>query len=202
VTGVDLVRRQIEIAAGAPLPFTQSDLRQRGHAIECRIYAEDPESGFLPSPGRILLFREPKGPGVRLDGGIYAGWDVPIHYDPILAKLIVWAEDREAACRRMAAALDDCAVIGIRTTVEFLADVVRHPEFLAGRTDTSFVPRNFEGWRRPEAGERDRSIAAAGVAFAILEKSTGAAGTAGGAPGASAETPWRALGPWRIGSGA
>jgi acetyl-CoA carboxylase biotin carboxylase subunit len=201
VTGVDLVRRQIEIAAGRTLPFAQADLRQRGHVLECRIYAEDPMSGFLPSPGKILLLREPKGPGVRVDGGIYGGWDVPIYYDPILAKLIVWAEDRDAACRRMAAALDAYVVLGIRTTIDFLKDVIRHPEFLAGRIDTSFIPRHFEGWRRPDANDDEQSIAAAAVAVDSVTAKTRAGSAPGGTAKEAPAGPWRELGPWRIGSG-
>jgi acetyl/propionyl-CoA carboxylase alpha subunit len=104
-TGIDLVRRQLEIAAGQPLPFGQEAVDPRGHAFECRIYAEDPEAQFFPSPGRILYLKEPAGPGIRLDSGIRAGFEVPVAYDPILGKLIVWAEDREAARRRMIRAL-------------------------------------------------------------------------------------------------
>jgi len=118
VTGVDLVRQQILIASGAPLALRQEDVSQRGHAIECRIYAEDPRTNFLPSAGRIVFLREPKGPGVRFDSGITEGFEVPVYYDPILAKLIVWAEDREAARRRMAAALEDCVILGIHTTAD------------------------------------------------------------------------------------
>ena len=203
VTGVDLVRAQIRIAAGGTLGLTQTDLKQNGHALECRIYAEDPAAGFLPSPGKILLLREPKGPGVRVDSGIYGGWEVPIYYDPILAKLIVWAEDRESACRRMAAALDGFVVLGIRTTTDFLKDVIGHPDFRAGRTDTAFIPARFEGWQPPQSDEETASIAAAAAAIdAMTAGGTAAAGgtIAGGRKEAPAG-PWRALGPWRIGSG-
>ena len=154
VTGVDLVRQQILIAAGESWPSARRTSPQRGHAIECRIYAEDPAGNFLPSPGRILFLQEPKGPGVRLDSGIYGGWDVPIYYDPILAKLIVWAEDRELACRRMEAALDEYAVLGIHTTIGFLKDVIRHFEFRAGRTNTAFIPKYFDGWAEKEGRTR------------------------------------------------
>jgi acetyl-CoA carboxylase biotin carboxylase subunit len=203
VTGVDLVRRQIRIAAGEALGLSQVDLKQNGHALECRIYAEDPAAGFLPSPGKILLLREPRGPGVRVDSGIYGGWDVPLYYDPILAKLIVWAEDREAACRRMGAALDGFVVLGIRTTIDFLKDVIGHPDFRAGRTDTGFIPARFENWQPPRTDDETASIAAAAVA--IEEMTGGGTAPAGIHPAGGRKEapagPWRTLGPWRIGSG-
>ncbi|MCX6564778.1 MAG: acetyl-CoA carboxylase biotin carboxylase subunit [Candidatus Aminicenantes bacterium] len=197
VTGVDLVRRQILVAAGEPLALKQGDLRQRGHAIECRIYAEDPAANFLPSPGRILFLREPKGPGLRLDSGIYGGWDVPIYYDPILAKLVVWAENRELACRRMAAALDGFAVLGIHTTIDFLKDVIRHPEFRAGRTNTAFIPKYFDGWTRPPGEEGELPLALAAAAIDEMGRRTRPKGR----PRAKEETagPWQTLGRWRMG---
>jgi acetyl-CoA carboxylase biotin carboxylase subunit len=198
-TGVDLVRQQILIASGAGLALRQEDLRQSGHAVECRIYAEDPRLNFLPSAGRIAFLREPKGPGVRFDSGIYEGFEVPVHYDPILAKLIVWAEDREAACRRMAAALDECVILGIHTTAGFLRDVVRHPEFRAGRATTSFIAKNFPAWGTGEAEEEKRRLALAAAAFGALTGKTGPRGPAGRAAKATAETPWSTLGRWRAG---
>jgi acetyl-CoA carboxylase biotin carboxylase subunit len=144
-TGVDLVRQQILIAAGEPLSLRQEDLRQRGrHRVPD--LAEDPRHNFLPSAGKVVVLREPKGPGVRCDSGIYGGWEVPVYYDPILAKLIAWAEDRELACRRLTAALDDYVILGIRTTIGFLREVVNHPEFRAGRTTTAFIKQHFDGW--------------------------------------------------------
>ena len=197
VTGVDLVRRQILAAAGEPLTLSQDSLLQRGHAIECRIYAEDPAANFLPSPGRILFLREPKGPGVRLDSGIYGGWDVPIYYDPILAKLVVWAEDRELACRRMEAALDGYAVLGIHTTIGFLKDVIRHPEFRAGRTNTAFIPKYFDEWAREENTEEALGLALAAAAI----DETGLRARPKGGPRRKEETagPWQTLGRWRMG---
>jgi acetyl-CoA carboxylase biotin carboxylase subunit len=199
VTGIDLVRQQIRIAAGEPLAFGQEDIAQRGHAIECRVYAEDPARGFLPSSGRILVLEEPRGPGVRYDGGIFAGWTVPIHYDPILAKLIVWAEDRGRACDRMAAALADHVLLGVRTTVPFLRDVVAHPDFREGRLDTGFIPRFFDGWSEPPAGEETIRLALAAAAYAELNGlSRRGDGAAAGAPKAKA-SPWTSLGRWRMG---
>ena len=201
VAGVDLVQRQIRIASGEDLDLRQADLRQRGHAMECRIYAEDPTSNFLPSAGRIALLREPKGPGVRFDSGIYEGFDVPVFYDPILAKLIVWAEDREAACRRMATALGDCVILGIHTTAGFLGDVVRHPEFRAGRATTSFIGKFFASWGRDEGEEERRRLALAAAGYDELTRPAGPAGPPGRAGKKDAATPWTTLGRWRAGGG-
>ena len=198
VVGVDLVRQQILTAAGAKLALRQEDLGQRGHAIECRIYAEDPRAHFLPSAGRIVLFREPKGPGVRFDSGIFEGWEVPVHYDPILAKLIVWAEDREAACRRMAAALEDCVILGPKTTVGFLGEVVGHPEFRAGRTTTAFIERNLPAWGTGAEEEARRRLALAAAAYDSLSLPSRPAGAGRGVRGAAA-SPWQTLGRWRAG---
>ena len=139
VTGVDLVKLQIRIAEGEALPLRQNDVTQRGHAIECRVYAEDPDAGFLPSPGRITALRVPGGPGVRDDSGVYEGACVPIHYDPLVSKLVVWAEDREAAISRMRRAIAEYRVAGIRTTLPFFDRVLRDPAFVAGDFDTSFA---------------------------------------------------------------
>jgi len=139
VTGVDIVKMQIRIARGETLPLGQDDVAPRGHAIECRVYAEDPEAGFLPSPGRILALRVPDGPGVRDDSGVYEGWEVPVHYDPLISKLIVWAGSRTEAIRRMRRALSEYQVLGIETTLPFFDRVLRHPAFEAGDIDTSFV---------------------------------------------------------------
>jgi acetyl-CoA carboxylase biotin carboxylase subunit len=199
VTGVDLVRQQIRIASGEKLSMAQNDLRQRGHAIECRIYAEDPANNFLPSAGKILFFKEPKGPGVRHDGGIYSGWDVPIYYDPILAKLIVWAENRDLACRRMTSALDDYAIIGIHTTIGFLKDIINHPEFRAGRTNTGFIKRYFESWG--EKG-KDPGMLRPVLAAAAFDELNPAAHVQGAESRPSRKerfSPWQSLGKWRIG---
>jgi len=198
-TGVDLVRQQILIASGADLSLRQEDLLPRGHAIECRIYAEDPKTNFLPSPGRIAFLREPKGPGIRFDSGVYEGFEVPVYYDPILAKLIVWAEDREAALRRMSAALDDCVILGIHTTAGFLKDVVDHPEFRAGRATTSFIGKFFPSWGRGD-GEEDRErLALAAVAYEALARTSGPKGWPGRDRKKDRATPWTTLGRWRAG---
>lgn len=141
VTGLDLVKEQILIAAGEPLRYSQQDIRANGCAIECRIYAEDSAAGFLPSPGVITSISQPSGPGVRVDSGVYAGWQVPIEYDPLIAKLAVWAPTRSEAIARLRIALQDYRVTGISTTIDFFRKVVDSPEFCAGETDTCFIER-------------------------------------------------------------
>ena len=164
VTGIDLVREQLRLAAGEKLGYAQADVVARGWAIECRISAEDPAAGFVPSPGRVSTWRPPAGPWVRVDAGVYQGGEVPIHYDPLMAKLIVWGRDREAAVRRMSAALDEFGVGGVRTTIPFHRAVMRHPDFLAGRLSTGFVERAFAGGRGLPAPSPDRARVAAVVA--------------------------------------
>ena len=141
VTGVDLVQAQLRVASGERLAFAQRDLDQRGHSIECRVYAEDPAAGFLPQAGPVLLYREPGGPGIRVDSGVAAGVDVTVHYDPLIAKLIVWAETREAARRRAIAALRDYAILGFRTNIPFLMTLLEHQAFIDAKLDTGFLDR-------------------------------------------------------------
>jgi 3-methylcrotonyl-CoA carboxylase alpha subunit len=141
VTGVDLVRAQFAVAAGQPLPWSQADLAQRGHAIEVRIYAEDPARDDLPQAGPLLLYREPTMPGVRVDAGVAEGGEITVHYDPMIAKLIVSAETREAARQRALAALRSYAILGIRTNVAFLIALLEHPRFISGEIDTHFLER-------------------------------------------------------------
>jgi acetyl-CoA carboxylase, biotin carboxylase subunit len=139
VTGMDLVRWQIRIAAGEQLTVKQDDVRWNGSAIECRVYAEDPENNFFPSPGKIAQYVEPSGPGVRVDGGVYAAWTVPIEYDPLLAKLCVWNDTRESAVDRMRRALSEFRVLGITTNLQLLSDTVEDGRFAAGDLDTGFL---------------------------------------------------------------
>jgi acetyl-CoA carboxylase biotin carboxylase subunit len=150
VTGLDLVHWQLRVAAGEPLPFTQDELSQRGHAIECRLYAEDAANRFLPATGRLLRFIEPKGPGVRLDSGFTSGDEITIHYDPLIAKLICTAEDRPSAIRRMQSALRQTAILGITTNWQFLQDVLATSEFEAGSVYTTWVDERFANWQPPE----------------------------------------------------
>jgi acetyl-CoA carboxylase biotin carboxylase subunit len=199
ITGIDLVHQQIAMASGQKLPFSQEDLQQRGHSIECRIYAEDPHNNFLPSSGKVVYLKEPRGPGIRHDCGIYSGSEVPIFYDPILAKLIVWARDRDRACARMIHALNDYVVLGIKTTIDFLKDVIAHPEFLAGSTTTGFIQDHFDGWKGKDRTDLQQKIIAAAAAFTGLKapsykREVGEARTA-------VYSPWRNLGKWRMGGG-
>jgi acetyl-CoA carboxylase biotin carboxylase subunit len=140
VTGLDLVKAQLRIAAGESLPITQADVRLSGHSLECRINAEDPDR-FLPSPGRVTNFRPPGGPGVRVDSHVYIGYVVPPFYDSLLGKVIAHGRDREEAIARMQRALDEMVVQGVQTTIPFHQKVLRHPDFLAGRTSTRFLER-------------------------------------------------------------
>jgi acetyl-CoA carboxylase, biotin carboxylase subunit len=162
-TGLDLVKLQIEIAAGAKLPFTQDEITWRGSAIECRIYAEDPSNNFLPFPGEITRLAEPSGPGVRLDSGVYEGWTVPMDYDPLLAKLAVWASTREAASARAVRALSEYYVGGIRTNIGFFKQVLEDAEFRAGNLHTGFIDEFFARIK-PAAPSADVEAVAALVA--------------------------------------
>jgi acetyl-CoA carboxylase biotin carboxylase subunit len=155
VTGFDLVREQITVAAGAQLSFGQEDVQWRGHAIECRVYAEDPENNFFPSPGKVTFLRVPSGPGIRDDGGVSEGDEVSIHYDPMISKLVAWGSTRAEAINRLRRALDEYAVGGIKTTLPFFREIVRDKEFIAGRLDTGFIARFNE--------RRDTGVSAVGA---------------------------------------
>jgi acetyl-CoA carboxylase, biotin carboxylase subunit len=143
VTGLDLVEWQLRIAAGERLTIEQGDVRWTGSAIECRIYAEDPANGFLPSPGTITALKEPSGPGLRLDSGVYAGWTVPLEYDPLLAKLVAWGGTREVAIARLDRALAEYSLAGIRTNIAFFRNVLVDAEFRDGRLSTAFLDGFF-----------------------------------------------------------
>jgi acetyl-CoA carboxylase, biotin carboxylase subunit len=165
VTGIDLVREQIGVAWGDKLSFSQSDVRMNGHAIECRVYAEDPENDFLPSPGRITRLRVPQGPGVRDDGGVYEGSEVSIYYDPMISKFAVHGKDRQEAIDRMRRALAEYEIGGIKTTLPFFREVLEDDEFIAGRIDTGFIAR----WkkRRTKAAIETENADAAMIAAAL-----------------------------------
>jgi len=151
------------VAQGERLPFAQGDLRQRGHAIECRVYAEDPDNSFLPSPGIIHALRVPGGPGIRDDSGVYEGATVSIHYDPLVSKLVAHGADRAEAIARMRRAVAEYTVLGIKTTLPFFARVLRHPAFLAGAYDTSFIAHAFQD--APDSTERRWDVALAAAAL-------------------------------------
>jgi acetyl-CoA carboxylase biotin carboxylase subunit len=184
-TGIDLVQEQLRLAAGEPLGYSQDAVVPRGHAIECRISAEDPDAQFRPSPGRITAWRPPAGPWVRLDAGVYEGAEVPIYYDPLMAKLIVWGRDREEAIRRMARALAEFGVAGVRTTIPFHATVMGHPDFAAGRLSTAFVERVFRAGPRRAGLSRRRVAMAAAALRAYREASRPAL-----PPPAAGASPW------------
>ena len=162
VTGVDLVEWQLRIAAGEPLTIQQEDVTWTGAAIECRLYAEDPDRQFMPSPGRITRLREPSGPGIRLDSGVFEGWEVPLEYDPLLAKLAVWAGTREAAIARMRRALLEYEIGGIRTNRAFFGEILSDEAFRAGDLSTAFLDEFFA--RRPSS---EPDLAAEGVAALV-----------------------------------
>jgi len=197
-TGVDLVQWQIRIASGAALTITQDQVSQTGHAIECRIYAEDPGNNFMPSPGRILHAVEPSGPGIRNDSAIFSGFEVTMDYDPILSKLVVWGEDRDQACRRMVKALRGMVVLGIQTTCGYLADVIEHPAFVSGETFTDFIPSKMGQWAADDA---EAGVPLAVLAAAGLEQRNPAAagGSGNGAAARTQPSPWQLCGSWQIG---
>ncbi len=190
VTGLDLVKLQIRIAAGEPLPIRQEEVALRGHAIECRVYAEDPDNQFFPSPGKILARRVPAGPGIRLDDGVYPGWVVPADYDPLLGKLITWGSDREEAISRMRRALDEYSISGIRTNIALFRRILADPEF----TRAEFYTRWLDHWLAEHppapadagAAEEDAALLAA----ALWHSSDGAAAP-GPSDGRQPESRWK-----------
>jgi acetyl-CoA carboxylase biotin carboxylase subunit len=201
VTGLDLARWQIRIAAGEPLPFAQENLHQRGHAIECRLYAEDPAAGFLPAAGRLLVFHPPSGPGVRVDSGVQTGAEVSVHYDPLLAKLIVHAEDRPAALQRMAAALTETVALGLATNREFLQDVLAHPVFLAGEANTRFIEEHLPDWRPGEIPAAALIAAALAELHPPMQSGRPPADGAQAPADADPHSPWARPDSFRLGGG-
>ena len=194
VTGLDLVHLQIRIAAGEKLPFKQEDVNIRGHAIECRIYAEDPDNNYFPSPGKIALLQEPAGPGIRIDSGMYEGWTVPIDYDPLLAKLIGYGEDREQAMARLTRALDEYFVGGIKTNISLFRRILRDAEFRTAKLDTGFLDRML---KRPEDKTvNSRAVEVAAIAaglFAALGSTEQGSGGGSRAP-EEASSNWKDTG--------
>jgi acetyl-CoA carboxylase, biotin carboxylase subunit len=182
VTGIDLVREQIRVAAGEALSFTQDDVVLRGHAIECRVYAEDPDNDFLPSPGKITRLRLPHGPGVRDDGGVYEGSEVSIYYDPMISKFAVHGRDRGEAIDRMRRALAEYQIGGIKTTLPFFREIMEDAEFIEGKLDTGFISR-FNDRKRavgPDQMTQDLAIVAAALGYssAQVRNAEGSAGEA------------------------
>ena len=170
VTGLDLVREQFFVAAGEALSFTQNDIGWHGHAIECRIYAEDPANNFFPSPGTITHLQEPAGPGIRIDSGVTRLSEVSIHYDPMIAKLAVWGRSRGEAIDRLRRALDEYEVSGITTTLPFFREVVTDEEFVSGRLDTGFIPRFNERRSPDESSQVEVDLAAIAAALSYSKR--------------------------------
>jgi acetyl-CoA carboxylase biotin carboxylase subunit len=193
VTGTDLVRAQLDVASGLPLPWTDSELAQRGHAIECRVYAEDPAGGFLPQAGPLALYREPSGPGVRVDSGVEEGGQVPVQYDPMLAKLIAYGRNRDAAIARTVRALRDFPILGVRTNVAFLIRLMTHQGFRTGEIDTGFVERHAA--ELTTASPVPAEVAAA-AGFAASDIVSGFAGTSTRESGAPGRDPWSQRSGW------
>ena len=191
VTGLDLVRKQIQIATGQPLELSQEEVSWRGTALECRIYAEDPEQGFLPSPGLIRSLRQPSGPGVREDSGIYQGWEVPVFYDPMLSKLVTWAETRSEAISRMDRALGEYRISGIKTTIPFFRTILAHPKFLSAELSTDFIEKFYRPARSVPGREELREVAVIGAAlFASRARAVDTV------PAEPRESPWKLWGRW------
>ncbi len=190
VTGIDLVREQINVAWGNELSFKQEDITITGHAIECRVYAEDPDNNFLPCPGKITRLRVPQGPGVRDDGGVYEGGEVTIFYDPMISKLAVHGRDRAEAVDRMRRALMEYEVGGIKTTLSFFREVMDDAEFIDGKLDTGFIPRFNE--RKPAAtsDETTRDMAIIAAALSFSKPKAGAATAAATTP----QSKWASAG--------
>jgi acetyl/propionyl-CoA carboxylase alpha subunit len=193
ITGVDLVRAQLLVASGEPLPWTQPELQSRGHAIEARVYAEDPARGFIPQAGRLLLYREPRMPGVRVDSGVAEHSEISIHYDPLLAKVIASAESRELARVRLVAALRAFPVLGVRTNNPFQLGLLEHPRFRAGATDTAFLDAEGPSIAEPAPSEIPGFVLAAAAAFQEPEAGI----TRPGSAPSAGQDPWLRLRDWR-----
>jgi acetyl-CoA carboxylase, biotin carboxylase subunit len=195
VTGLDLVHLQLRIASGEKLPFQQEDVTLRGHAIECRIYAEDPDNNFFPSPGKIQRLIRPSGPGVREDSGVYEGWNVPLDYDPMLSKLIAFAPDRAMAIARMQRALDEYFVGGIKTNLGLFRKILQHPDFVAAKIDTGFLDRLLSQPAAPSQAvdERQNVAAIAAALFTAMQasKSNGTKPSIHSADELPASTAWK-----------
>ncbi|HEY2981093.1 MAG TPA: acetyl-CoA carboxylase biotin carboxylase subunit [Anaerolineales bacterium] len=190
--GLDLVQWQIRVAAGEVFPYAQADLSQRGHAIECRVYAEDPASGFLPSTGKLLQYVEPRGPGIRVDSGFAIGDELTHFYDPLLAKVIVHAEDREAAIQRMQAALGGYVVHGVVTNVDFLQDLLAHNDFKNGAVATRWVETKFSWAPAGHAFEMLVAAALAEVSVSSVKNVSSVKYQVSGSDERDPYSPWKA----------
>ncbi|MFO7618791.1 MAG: acetyl-CoA carboxylase biotin carboxylase subunit [Thermoplasmata archaeon] len=194
-TGIDIVKWQIRIAMGEPLTLEQDKITQRGHAIECRIYAEDPEKNFMPSTGTLKTVELPTGMNIRHDTGIAQGYKISPYYDPMLAKLIVYGEDRRDASRKLEWALSNYIALGVTTNIPFLRAIVHHPSFVSGDIDTHFIENHFSSWVVSETLPPEVLIAAA---IDDLKHSGIAEASAEGQAEPEAASPWTTVGRWRI----
>jgi len=199
ITGIDIVKAMIRVAAGEKLAFGQEDLVISGHSIEARIYAEDPDNNFVPSPGEIVVYRPAAGPGIRIDSGVFQGAHVTVFYDPMVAKLVVWGRDRGEAIERLRRALSEFVVKGIKTSIPFHQKVVNHPVFLAGRYDTSFIEQHMAGGKGRTAGSEDYAAEARRVAFMMaaivaFRRDKHRASEASSAVGTGGGDPWKNFG--------
>ncbi len=190
ITGLNLVKLQLEIASGAKLPFKQEELSFKGHAFECRIYAEDPDSNFMPSSGTVHYLKEPVGKGVRYDSGIFSGAEVPMYYDPIMAKLVVWGRNREEARRRMLRALRDNVVLGVKTSIGFMSNVLRHPEFISGNTPTDFIEKYRDELFKRDEKKLDLALKAASLKAGKKREFV--------PDTAKQSNPWQEIGAWEV----
>jgi len=191
VTGIDLVKAQILVAQGDPLPFKQEDIQQRGHAVECRVYAEDPFHNFMPAPGLVIDMQYPLGPGIRLDNGIYQGFQVPMDYDPILAKLVAYGRDREEAIQRMQRALSEYRVSGPKTNLYFHRRALAIEDFVKGKYDTHFIDKHMKDILAVSHEDTQKALMAAALAKHLEENKARPVSHAGGVSDAS---PWRLTG--------
>ena len=173
ITGIDLVKEQIRVARGEPLSFTQSDLKIKGHSIELRVYAEDPANNFLPDIGNLQTYIIPKGPGIWVDDGFEQGMDIPIYYDPMIAKLVSYGKDRTEAIQRMIRAIDEYQIIGIQTTLAFGKFVMQHEAFVSGNFDTNFVSKYFLPEHLLIQENEDEAMIAALIGAAFIESKNG-----------------------------
>lgn len=194
VTGVDLVKEQIRVARGEKLTLKQEDLQQRGHAIECRIYAEDAGNNFFPATGTLHWVEEPAGPGIRVDSGIYSGMEVTHFYDPILSKLICYGATRQEALEKMDIALSQYVLLGVKTSLVFLRELINHPSFIEGDVDTGFIKKHFDGWTETIPAE----LLHEALAVAALPKKPGATAGADADQQQKPMTPWQAIGDWQM----
>lgn len=188
ISGVDLVKEQIKVARGEKLSFTQEDLSIRGHALELRVYAEDPTNNFLPDIGRLVEYQKPEGPGIRVDDGFEAGMDIPIYYDPMIAKLVAYGKDRTEAIDRMLRAIQEYKITGVKNTLQFGAFVITHPDFVSGKFDTHFVAKHFKPEYLKKEDPAEMEMAALVAAHVFERKPKGS--TASKATTTTTESKW------------